>query len=522
MLSNNDDVGKASGHDPLVSWGGAELNVQWLAQRTAKGVFFTGSSRVTAILASLIGGIFLSRLLTPADFGLYAVVSFVVTQLGSLAQLGLNAALIHDRDQPSLRALRSVFALQTVNAVAFVAALWILSPRLAHVFGLPPQAAGFFHLVALGMLLQPFVSISTALLGRQLAYDRTASAQVAGTLAYQGVAVALAFAGFSFWSFGWAALASSVAQGAILYGLSPWRVGFAWDHKFLRRSIRFGGAFQLGSLTSLVRDNVIVFLGGPLFGPSVVGLLNWSQRLAEICSQEFVSICAGVSFPSLSRMRSDSAVFGTALSKMLSYVNLATLPSLSVTAALLPEIVAFVFGNKWAAAVPLFYYFAIRMVAGNFTTLLDSALKAQGRPGKSLVILSTWTAWEWALALAGIRLFGYSGIAMSYAIGGWLAAAWLYRETRKFAKVKLWESIGRPVLAALLTLCLLLIGKGHRITGLPSLFVAAIAGVLMYLLLTLAIGGSSLLREFRRDLSHMLARQKPDFAPVPKGDEASA
>ena len=480
-------------------------NVDWITRNTTRGVLFSGAARASTLLVSLVGGIFLARLLTPRDFGIYALVSLVVTQLGGLGRLGLGASVVRAQSEPSVRQLRSIFTVQTLVGTALLTVIWFASSWFAQIFNLPPHGARLFHLVALEMVILPFGCIASALLSRELAYGRLAWVNLVGSFAYQGTAVALAFGGFSYWSFGWAGIASVIVQTALLNIFTWWRIGFGWDGTFLKECIKFGGAFQLSGLTSLARDNIITFLGGPLFGPNAVGLLSWSSRLAEVCSQDFTWVCTSVSFPSLSRLRFDPDLFGKVLTKLLRYLNFATLLSLSVVAGLLPQIVHFVYGDKWLAAVPLFYWFAIRMVAGNYTTVLDLGLKAEGRAGKSLLILSAWTAWEWSLALPAAWLIGYSGIAVSYSIGAWIAAAWLYRESIRFTRINLWGTAGCATLAAAMTTLFLLLTR-RMVETLPELVAAAAVGVAVYVTVLALIEGPVLLRELRADLYRVLPR----------------
>ena len=470
-----------------------------VSQRTAHGVFYAAGGQILLAVVSWFGGIFLSRLLSVKDFGIYAICSFVVLKISTLSDLGLNTKLIHDTDDPTASQQRSVFSLNVMVSLGFYGVFYALTPVLSQVLGIGSDANSFCRLLGLIILCQPLQTLPVALLSRRLRYDLLISTEVAGGIAYQIAAVILAYRGFSFWSFGYAALLSVAVRTFLLSWHSPWRPGLAWDSSYLKSSVRFGGAFQLSGLTSAVRDNLATLVGGPFFGPSAVGLLNWSLRLSWVCTQAFTAVSTRISFPSLSRMRSDAALFGRALTKMLRYANLVTLLTLSVVAALLPEMIHLVFSDKWLPAVPLFYCFAIRMVGANYTTLLDFGLKAQGHPEKSLKILTLWTAWEFGIALAGLKL-GYQWIAISSALTIWGAVAWLHRELNALTPVRLWIATRSSVIAAAVTFVVLHFGKTGRVNSLAHFAVAGIAGGLIYVCTVLAVDGLDIWREIRADL----------------------
>ncbi len=158
----------------------------------------------------------------------------------------------------------------------------------------------------------------------------------------------------------------------------------------------------------------------------------------------------------------------------------------------------------WAPAIPLFYCFAIRMVAGNYTTLLDLAIKAAGNPERSLKILSVWTLWEWLVALAAITVFGYAGIAVSSAFAIWIALLWLYRDVSHRVPLDL-RSTSTPLLAGALTFVTLHFGKGQAISNLLDLLLFALVGVAVYALFAFLLEGRTLWIELHRDFRRLLS-----------------
>jgi O-antigen/teichoic acid export membrane protein len=489
------------------SLGSPEESHRRVVGDTVRGVFYFAGGQTALFVAGAIGGVFLARLLSPSDFGVYAITSFLVVKVSTLAELGLGTNVIHDRRPVGIRELRSLFTVHSTVAVAVFLALFLLAPTLASVFRFPDRSGAFVRAVALMILIEPLSAIPVAVLSRALRYDHLAKAEVISGCVYQVAAVALAFRGFSYWSFAVAALLSTASRALILNIWARWRVGFAWDTAYIRRCVRFGGAFQLSSFTAVLRDNIITLLGGPLFGPTAVGLLNWADRLSWLCSQTYVGICAKVAFPTLSRIRDDARLFAAGLTKMLRYVNLATMLTLSIAVALGHEIVHFVFTDKWLPALPFFYCFALRLFGGNYTTILDLALKAQGRPQRSLKIVSMWTVWEWGLALIAVFFFGYAGIALSYAVGIWFALIWLYRELSAERRPDMWRASRTPVVCGVAVLLTLTTLKGAHISSLAGLALAAFIGVLIYGAVGVALEGTTLLREMLADL--MLIRGAP-------------
>jgi O-antigen/teichoic acid export membrane protein len=492
-----------------------------IALRTGRGVFYAAAGQGLLFGCSLVGGVILARLLSPRDFGIYAISAFVAQKLSLVSDIGLSAKLIHDQNPPTLRQQRAVFTLNFLVALAVYSALFVLVPWIAPLFRLEAGAIRLIRALGVLILLAPVRLIPVATLSRRLRYDRLTLEEIASGITFQTVAVVLAYRQFSYWSFGFAALATVVVRVLVLYGFAGWKVGIAWDSAYLKKSAKFGGQFQITWFLTILRENLITFVGGPLFGPTAVGLLNWGLRLASICSQELVNLSSRVSFPSLSRMRSEPAFFDAALSKTLRYLNLAGICVLSVTAGLAPKIVHFVFTDKWLPALPLFYAFAVRMVALSFTTVFDLGLKAQGKPGSSVKIAFIWTPLEFALAVLAGLAWGYPGIALATIPGAWLAAALYWREMSKFAAVPFASTTATPLVCGIATFGLLrYFALGHA-TSLPALAGAGLLGLSLYAAMALALEGGLLWRELRGDAAMLLKRrggQAAKFALQPGGE----
>jgi O-antigen/teichoic acid export membrane protein len=190
---------------------------------------------------------------------------------------------------------------------------------------------------------------------------------------------------------------------------------------------------------------------------------------------------------------------GQAVEKMLRYLMLATVPTLAVTAALIPWIIEFVFTNKWRPATVAFYLLTLRMLGGNITTPFVGVLNAMGRVTTSLRILGWWTVADWGLALALTRLWGFNGVAAAYALGVIVPVVWLLREARAVAPINLKYAVGHPLAAGVITGALTwLMGRGW-ITDLFSLAAVAVLGLALYLLTMVMIERGRFVREIQKE-----------------------
>ena len=74
------------------------------------------------------GTILLARLLTPDDFGIYAVVTFLVKFLTLFGDVGLGASLIQREEEPCLEDWRAVFTFQQILVTTFALIVFLIAP----------------------------------------------------------------------------------------------------------------------------------------------------------------------------------------------------------------------------------------------------------------------------------------------------------------------------------------------------------------------------------------------------------
>ena len=99
-----------------------------IKKKTTTGVIAytirTGLLYVVAIVATG----FLSAFLSPEDFGIYFIVTAVIGIFTFLSDIGLAAALIQKKSEPTLADLRSTFTVQQILAVSIFGLTIILTP----------------------------------------------------------------------------------------------------------------------------------------------------------------------------------------------------------------------------------------------------------------------------------------------------------------------------------------------------------------------------------------------------------
>lgn len=380
---------------------------------------------------SFLASIALARLLTPAEFGAYATVSVLVIGVGGLLELGLMSVLIQQPEEPTPHEMRVVFTAYLAVFGALAALTVVAAPWIAPFFKLPADGAAMLRWMSLQMVLGVIGCIPTMRIERHMRFGAVASIDVAVAVLDKAGAVALAVYGFGAWSFVWASLASVSLRMALLTWVAPWPFGLAFDPALLRAHLAKGALFQGVNVATLIRDNVVAFVAGPIFGPRAVGLLNWGAGLPTMFAGQGLWIYFRVVFPAFARLQDDREARSALLVASLRALMLGVLPILALLPALGGPIVDHVYGAQWREALPALACFAVRTAGYAVVAPMIWYLNATGRVATGLRALLICIVLEWGLALALAPALGFTGVAIGAAAGTLFQAAALWLAARR-------------------------------------------------------------------------------------------
>jgi O-antigen/teichoic acid export membrane protein len=414
--------------------------------RASRGVLLLLLRYGVVQVVGLGANIALSRLLSPASFGIYAITLAILVLLSWISDFGLGAALLQRRESMTERALGTVFLVQQCVLVALVVVIIAAAAPLAEAYGLGRDGVLFVRVVAVAGLLSSLKTVPNVVMERKLLYGRLSAVEVVEVLLFQVTAVVLAAAGRGTWSFMVAMLVSKSVGLAVTLRLARWRPRFALDRPALAALLSFAVPFQAIWLSNLARDYLIPLMGGLLVGATEVGYLNWALALTAVPAQ-MAQVVGRVAFPSMARMQEDRRQLGAALEQATRALFLVAVPAELALIALGPWLVRYVFSPKWTPALVPVVFLGLGWAGASITSPLFSALNAIGRVRSAMVLGVVWTAATIVLARALVVPFGYVGIAAAILATRVVATAVLVVLVHREIPFRLWQLLSLPVVA---------------------------------------------------------------------------
>lgn len=357
-----------------------------LEARTVRNISFVAIAQLVSLLLTVIMIAALTRILTPADFGIVSI-SFVIIGLFALIQdFGVAPAIVQ-RDSRIDEAISAGLAIRWVLAVALLALLCLFAVPIGDFYGYESLSL-VLVVMSLNLFLQPLAFSSYVVLTRKLMFSRLATAMVGQNVMQALVALTLAFIGFSYWSLVFGSLAGSGFYVLILNHYEHSRHRPSFDRALSKELMGFGSHLLVTALMVFIILNIDQLVIGKVLGVTALGVYFVSVKFGRSLGEQVSNTVNKVLFPTMARMKNSIENLRIGYCLSLRMIAVIVVPIAIGISALSPNLVEVVLGEDFGEAViPI----AILSIQGLFNALTPSAanvLVAIGAP-KYLSVQST-------------------------------------------------------------------------------------------------------------------------------------
>ncbi len=464
-----------------------EIDIELIKRKAISGVV-TFTLRTLFIQVFSFFSIFvLTIILDPSIFGIFFVVSALINFLIYFSDVGLAAALIQRKEEPTREDLTTTFTIQQIIILTLVIAGFLISERISNFYNLDSQGLWLIRALLLSFFISSLKTIPSVILERKLDFTRLVIPQIAENVIFYATAIALAFFGFGISSFTWAVLVRGIIGLVAIYIISPWTPAIKITKESARTLTHFGIPFQANSILALVKDDLLTIFLGKILPFSQVGYVGWSQKWAFVPLRFFMDNVNKVIFPAYSRLQEHRQHLSKAIEKSLFFVTYFVYPSIFGIVAVAPVVIEVVPKyNKWEPALPLLYLFAVNVIFSAISTTFTNALFATGRPKIVLNLMIFWTSATWVLTYPLVVKFGYIGVGLGSAAVAVTSLLTIYFVKREI-EVSVGKSIFTPLLISVIMFFLVKALSNVFPQTILGVIFLIISGAIIYITLSLAI-----------------------------------
>ncbi len=418
-----------------------------LKGRSVRGGAATLGGQAASFFLKLGSTAVLARLLTPADFGLIAMVTAVTGFVAMFKDAGLSMATVQ-RAEINHRQISTLFWINLGLSFVLMLLVAALAWPIAWFYGQPDLVPVTLVLAALfplgGLTIQ-----HQALLRRQMRFGTLAAIAVVSQAAGVAAAITTAIFGARYWALVAMMATSGIVNVLLVWIYCPWRPGLPARGTGVRPMLVFGGGFSVAQLFSYLNRNVDNVLLGQTWGPGPLGFYTKAYQLLFLPIQLVSGPISATLLPVLSRLQGHPVEFRRTYRAAVETMAALGVPLVVFCLLDAESLVLGILGPQWEPAILLFRALGPAALMGTVNIAGGVVLVATGRTDK-LVRVTAFTSFVYIVAFLISLPWAALGIAIAtsvvYSISHPLVVAYCIRDT-SITMQDFGMAVCRPVLA---------------------------------------------------------------------------
>ena len=383
-----------------------------LKNRTISGGLITIIAQGVQFILGLASIMALARLLTPKDFGLYAMVTTIMGYVMVFKDAGLSTATVQ-REGITHAQVSNLFWINVALSGALSLLLAASSPLVAWFYREP-------RLVAITLVLSSTFFLSgltiqhTALLNRQMRFTALAFIQVASMLTGIVIGIGMAWLGYRYWALVFSYFVTVAVTVPLTWCAIPWRPQLPSPGSGTGSLVRFGASMAGGGFIYALAKGADNLLVGRFYGAGSVGLYSRAAALLNRPLEQFLYPISSVFVPVLSRVQTQPERYRRTFLQVYESMALVSFLFTGLLFALSHPLTLVVLGPKWEKAAIIFAAFTVAALCLPVARAATWLFISQGRGGRDWLLVNLLGAGLTIASFVAGLPFGPAGLAIAY------------------------------------------------------------------------------------------------------------
>lgn len=347
------------------------------SKKVVTGVSWIWALNISSRIISFFTTIFIARIFTPSQFGIYGIALLFMALLEVLTETGINVVIIQEKNKIE-NYINSAWIVSILRGIFIALSIFLLAPFVS-VFFKSPEVFNVLLLLAVVPVLRGFVNPAEIKFQKELTFHKEFWYRL--TIFFFGsvTALILAIVTRSVSSLVFGLIASAILEIILSFWFISPKPHFLIDKQYFFKILNRGKWVTLSGIFNYLFHNFDNIVVGRILGIGSLGLYEMAYKISMLPITGVADVISKVTFPVYTIISGDKLRLRKAFLKTLISVSLIIFPFGTILIAFPYEIVKIILGPKWLGIVDvlriLVVFGILRAISGLTSALFLSVGK---------------------------------------------------------------------------------------------------------------------------------------------------
>jgi len=317
------------------------------------GIIWGGMEKLSLQIFGFVQGIILARLLSPADYGLVAMVGIFVMLSYTFVDAGFGTALIQKKDRTE-KDYSTVF-LMNLSLSFFISLILFLSAPFIADFYKEQILTKIVRTYSFIIFLSSLVAIQDVRLSIFLEFKKKSIINMVITVVSGVLSIILAFSGYGVWSLIYPQFVMLFVKCLLYWHFQHWIPKLTFSRESFCKLFGFGSKILISSIMATFSGNIYSLVIGKIFSASALGFYGRADGYAALPVKTITGVVDSVTYPVLSKFQDNDAQLIGSFKRMLRISAYVIFPIMIGLVVLAKPLVLILVTEKVAAGVGYSY-----------------------------------------------------------------------------------------------------------------------------------------------------------------------
>ena len=468
-----------------------------MADEFKKGIFYSAIGKYSNVVIQLLVTAVLSRILTPAEYGVVAVVNVFLIFFQMLADFGIGPAIIQNKSLEN-EEINSIFGFSLYLAL-FLGIVFMFLGQPISTFYNNDVYKPISMVLAICVFFYGILVVPQSMLLRDKKFSTVNMVTVLANIVSGIVSIVLAIKGFSYYSL----IISNTAKAGLLflvfYLKTNLKASLKIDKAPLKKIFSFSKNQFLFNFINYFSRNLDSLLIGRYFSASSLAFYDKAYQVSLYPNQILTNVISPVIQPIMSDYEKNLDKIKSVYLKITTILATIGLPLSVFLVFHSSDIILFLFGDQWGGSVVTFQILAlsvwIQMILSSTGAIFQSAnrtdlLLLSGILSAVVTVTAIFIG-IWAGKIEYVALMVIMAFAVNFIQTNYLLMYRLFQSN--FSEIG--KALVKPVIMAFIQIVFFLIIPRLPVSNFLNLMINGIAFVILFVIGLVITGQMKLVRE---------------------------